>query len=412
MGKVLHSRIEGPFLTRFYNKFHGVFAAAGNGPANEWKRAMASTMPSVGGTRWWNREEWHEYIRWHLDGGVGTFESRIVRGNGNQHPPPQRPPPLPDVFRAEGSGEGIVVNRRAKPGAAGGGGGVAGSQRPGDAGGGLGGGGARRPSLDSWIESRVAGQKVTGALIASVRRIVCAGAEGHDPAEWATTRVEMAVDADFTLELRRLTYVVEGDYAIGFLLTELLEEVNQSFTLQYPEMEYPNVRSEIAKAATAGYLPPTAAQIAALRKRNSAAVDGAGPAGVGAVLLLAAGGQAGVVGGAVVGGGPGAVAGGDPAVGVGIGGGPPGAVAVGPPPGPPGDAARTAAWVAYAKSLAKPCFDYFQLHVMNHPSIPVYQAISLANPHYMHRARPRSRRSGQMSPRLSVPSLLRRYFKT
>jgi hypothetical protein len=56
--------------------------------------------------------------------------------------------------------------------------------------------GRARPSLGSWIDTRFQGQKVTGALIAAVRSIVCEGAEGHDPAVWATTRVEMAVVAD------------------------------------------------------------------------------------------------------------------------------------------------------------------------------------------------------------------------
>jgi len=39
-------------------------------------------MPSVGGTRWWESEEFNECSYWHMDGGPGEFDARIVRMSG------------------------------------------------------------------------------------------------------------------------------------------------------------------------------------------------------------------------------------------------------------------------------------------------------------------------------------------
>ena len=69
-----------------------------------------------------------------------------------------------------------------------------------------------------------------------------------------------------TRELRRGTYILEGDYAIGPVLVELLLEIDQTFNLLYPTMDYPNIMVEITKAATAGHMPPTEAQLIALRR--------------------------------------------------------------------------------------------------------------------------------------------------
>ena len=97
--KIVYNRIEGPYLTLFYNKWHGLFVAAGNGPSNQWKRAMSSAMATVGGTRWWEREELHEYTYWHIGGGEGVFVAAIVRAieNAILSPPPQLPVPAPVV---------------------------------------------------------------------------------------------------------------------------------------------------------------------------------------------------------------------------------------------------------------------------------------------------------------------------
>jgi len=65
-------------------------------------------------------------------------------------------------------------------------------------------------------------------------------------------------------------------------------------------------------------------------------------------------------------------------------------VVVVPPAGPAREAAMTQAWLTYVKGVAAACTDYFRENVMQHPSLPVFEATAMANPHFILRNAPLS----------------------
>ena len=204
-------RLCGPNANEFFKHSNGLMSSAQSNGKLVWRQDMGSSYPFPGDTRWGSHYETKAYV---LSSLLPTATAQLQIIGAPNRPNFDSHDPFPITF-------------------------------------------AKWTSL----HYKENGGTLAGNHISYLFHTLVPGNSEFNARRLALIEFESAVAVDVSLSIRYAIYQAEGDGPISFLISSIVDSVQQTFRENFDGMSYPNVQFSISKNVASGFHPTSLAGV-------------------------------------------------------------------------------------------------------------------------------------------------------